>query len=101
MPKAYVLEAQRKVEAQKRQQKRIVLILDMAMLQQGFRSRKELAARAGIDYLQLCRRYRGETAFDLPMLISLADTLRLDAASRAAMLGCKEKCRYDAERAGA
>lgn len=95
MPRVRPLtEAARKAEAEITQRRRVISIITAAMTVSGF-DRLALAKFAGIDYQVLNRRMRGDSDFRLSELVSLANALRLDTVCRAALLGAKEKCRYE------
>lgn len=95
MPRVRPLtEAARKAEAEKIQRERVIRIITAASAVVGF-DRQMLANRAGIEYQVLNRRMRGESDFRMPELCSIANALGLDTMCRAALIGAKEKCRYE------
>lgn len=95
MPRVTPLSpALRKAEAERQQKDRTIKIINTACCLRGF-DRQILAKKADIDYPTLCRRLRGESEFRAQELCNIADALTLDVFSRAALLGAKEKCRYE------
>lgn len=105
MPRVRPLtQALKKEEAERQQRERAIRIISAASAACGL-DRQTLAKNADIDYQVLNRRMRGESDFRLPELCDISNVLKLDAVSRAALCGAKEKCRYEPgyrpERAGA
>ena len=95
MPRVNPLSpALRKAEAEKQQKNRVARIINTACAACGL-DRYALAKKADIDYYTFCRRMRGESDFRMPELCGIANALSLDVYSRAALLGAKEKCRYE------
>ncbi|MBQ8616334.1 MAG: hypothetical protein IJ418_02360 [Clostridia bacterium] len=105
MPRVRPLtEALRKEDAARQQKERVIRIISAASAALGY-DRIQVAKKAGIEYQTYCHRMRGASDFRLPEISGVADALSLDAVSRAALCGAKEKCRYEPgyrpERAGA
>ena len=87
-------EAKRREYAEKNQRERVARIINSAAVARGM-DRRKLAEQSGIEYQTLNGRLRGASDFRLTELISIADALRLDSASRAALAGAAEKCCYE------
>ncbi len=94
MPKVTLTVAAHRVEAERKRQKRVQTIITTAATMHGMNT-KDLADRTGIEYQGLCKRLRGATDFRLAEITVIADVLGLDWQTRAAMVGAKEKCRYE------
>lgn len=95
MPRVRPLtEAARKAEAEKTQRQRVTRIIEAAAAARGL-TRQQLSDMAGIGYQPLNRRMRGESDFSMTELCRISDALLLDCASRAALCGAKEKCRFE------
>lgn len=95
MPRTRPLtEAGRKAEAVQAQRQRVVRIICAATEAYGY-DRQTLADKSGLSIQALNRRLRGELDFRMLELCSISDALGLDAQSRAALCGAKEKCRFE------
>lgn len=94
MPAVKNSPALKKAEEAKLQRERIIKIISAATVSCGL-DRYSLARKADLNYDLLSRRLRGETDFRSQELCAIADALRLDVSCRAAILGAKEKCRYE------
>ena len=95
MPKIRPLtQALRREEEAKQQKERVIRILCAASAAAGY-DRIQVAEKAGIEYQTYCHRMRGASDFRLPEISSVANALNLDAVTRAALCGAKEKCRYE------
>lgn len=87
-------EAERRAERIRAQRDRTILIINAAAMSCNL-ERSELCEAAHIDYQTFNRRMRAESDFRLPELCGIADVLKMDTATRAAMCGAKEKCRFE------
>lgn len=87
-------EAQRREEETKKQRDRTILIINTATAACEI-DRAELCRQAHIDYQVFNRRMRGEADFRMPELCGIANALKMDAQTRAALCGAKEKCRFE------
>ena len=94
MPKVPLMTAQRKVEEEKRRQKRVQTIITTAATMRGMNN-KELAMKTGIEYQGLCKRLRGAAEFRLAEITKICDILLLDDQTRAALLGSRGNCRFE------
>ena len=80
--------------AEKKQRERVIQIIDTALASLGLDSRT-LSRMTEIEYQTLCRRRRGECDFTLPEISRIANALNMDAQTRAALCGSREKCRFE------
>lgn len=87
-------EALRREEETQKQRDRVIRIISTASMACEC-DRAELCRKAHIDYQTFNRRMRAESDFRLPELVGIADALRMDVETRAALCGAKEKCRYE------
>jgi hypothetical protein len=61
----------------------------------GVTTAKALGESLGIGEQPLQRRMRGDVPWDLQTLIIVANALKLDDKTRAALMGSKTKCRWE------
>lgn len=94
MPQTYLTEAQRQEAAEKNLRERIIRIFSAAMVAVD-KDRAQTAKESRISYQAFNARMRGDVDFSAPQLARIADVLRLDILSRAALLGSREKCRFE------
>ena len=96
MPKIKYLysEAERRAAERKQQRDRTIRIINAAAVA-GDIDRADLCKKADIEYQTFNRRMRAESDFRLPELWGIANALNLDAQTRAAICGSKEKCRFE------
>lgn len=95
MPKTRPLsKAQQKEESDRKQRERVIRIINTASAACGY-DRHNVAELSGIEYHTLNYRMRGASDFRLIELCGIANALNLDAVTRAALCGAKEKCRYE------
>ena len=87
--------AQQKEAAEAAQRDRTRAIIKGAMAAEGYANYQQLARASDIGHQILCRRIR-EGGMRMEELIRIADALRLDYESRAALCGAKERCRFEA-----
>ncbi len=87
-------EAERRAEEAKNQRERVIRIINAASMVCEY-DRMELCKQAHIDYQTFNRRMRGESDFRMPELCGIANALKMDVQTRAALCGAKEKCRYE------
>lgn len=87
-------EALRREEETKQQRVRVIRIINAASMACEC-DRTELCQKAHIDYQTFNRRMRGESDFRMPELCGIANVLKMDLQTRAALCGAKEKCRYE------
>lgn len=87
-------EALRREEERKQQRDRVIRIINTASMACEC-DRAELCQKANIDYQTFNRRMRAESDFRLPELWGIANALKMDQQTRAALCGAKEKCRYE------
>jgi hypothetical protein len=95
VPKTALTEEARRKAAVTERRQRVCRIIDVAAMISGF-DRLSLAKEAGIPYQGLNRRMRCQSDFSVIELMAVADVLRLDDETRAALMGAKKKCRYEA-----
>ena len=96
MPKLRPLTTvQQREAAEAAQRERTRVIIKGAMAAEGYGSYQQLARVTGIGHQILCRRLR-EGGLRMEEFARIADALRLDPVSRAAVCGGKEKCRFEA-----
>ena len=94
MPKVMLTEATRKAEAERQRQERVRRIILTAAAARGY-DMKTLAAKSGIQYQTLARWVRGSTVMPLAGVVKIAEVLKLDDQTRAALLGSKNHCRFE------
>ena len=87
-------EAERREEEKKNQRDRVIRIINAASMVCEY-DRMKLCERAHMDYQTFNRRMRGESDFRMPELCGIANALKMDQQTRAALCGAKEKCRYE------
>lgn len=87
-------EALRREQEIKDQRSRVIRIICAATEANDY-DRAELCEHAHIDYQTFNRRMRGESDFRLAELCGIANALKMDTMTRAALCGAKEKCRYE------
>ncbi len=87
--------AQQRAATEAEQRDRTRAIIRGAMAAEGYANLQQLARVTGIGHQILCRRLR-EGGLRLEEFAQIADALRLDPMSRAAICGGKEKCRFEA-----
>ena len=86
--------ALKQLAAEKKQRERVILIIDTALAALDMDCRM-LSQMTDIGYQTLCRRRRGECDFSLAEISRIANALNMDAQTRAAICGSREKCRYE------
>lgn len=94
MPRTYLTDSQRQEAAEKALRERIIRIFSAAMISAN-KDRAQTAKESQISYQAFNARMRGDVDFSAPQLARIADVLRLDILSRAALTGGKEKCRFE------
>lgn len=101
MPKVALTEAQRREnelrrqeEAERRQKERIAKLINMARTEMGI-NQKTLAAAVGMCPSTFANKLTGRRPWEVPELIRVADILQMEPMTRNALLGGKEKCRYE------
>lgn len=87
--------AQQREAAEAALRDRTRAIIKGAMAAEGYESYQQLARVTGLDYQILCRRLR-DGGMKMEEFARIADALRLDPVSRAAVCGGKDKCRFEA-----
>ena len=87
-------EARLRVQARSRQKERTERIISAAMAAQGM-TRRDLSARTGIGYPSLCKKVSGEYSMPVEDAIKIANALKMDEQTRAALLGSPKKCRFE------
>ena len=96
MPRVTLTEAARRVEAERQRQERVRRIVYTAASARGY-DMKKLSAKAGLEYQSLCRWLRGAAVMPLAGVVKIAEVLKLDDQTRAALMGSKTRCRFEAE----
>lgn len=94
MPQIYLTDNQRQEAAEKALRKRIIRIFSAAMIAVD-KDRARTAKESRISYQAFNARMRGDVDFSAPQIARIADVLKLDVLSRAALTGGKEKCRFE------
>lgn len=102
MPKTRGLTAEQKQaaekarleEAERRQKERIAKLIGMARVEMGM-NQKTLAEAAGMCPSTFANKIIGRRPWEVPELIRVADILQMEPMTRNALLGGKEKCRYE------
>ena len=88
-------KAEQRAEDARKQRERVILIINAASAACEC-DRQELCTRTSIDYQTMNRRMRAESDFRNTELCWIADALKMDVQTRAALCGAKEKCRFEA-----
>ncbi|MCD7769876.1 MAG: hypothetical protein LUH36_07185 [Oscillospiraceae bacterium] len=96
MPRVAYGAAQRREQAEQRQRTRTMRMIFAAMAATGI-NRQDLARMAGMSYDVLCDCLRQTREFRLTEIIHVADALNMGDAERAALVGSKAKCRWEAD----
>ena len=94
MPRVYLTDAQRLAGYEKQQRERRCLIIRTVMTAKGY-DRKRLASETNIQYNTLSSRIRGTTTFAEHELTRVANALKMDTVTRAALMGGEEKCPWE------
>ena len=94
MPRVYLTDAQRLAGYEKQQRDRRRRIICAVMASRDY-NRKKLAAETKIEYAGLCRRIRGTGDFMEYELTRVANALKMDTVTRAALMGGEEKCQWE------
>lgn len=87
-------ERRRLEEAERRQKERIATLINMARVEMGM-NQKTLAEAAGMCPSTFANKIIGRRPWEVPELIRVADILQMEPMTRNALLGGKEKCRYE------
>lgn len=87
-------EKARREEAERHQKERIARLINMARAEMGM-NQKALAEAAGMCPSTFANKLTGRRPWEVPELIRVADILRMEPMTRNALLGGKEKCRYE------
>lgn len=102
MPKVALTEAQRREnelrrqeDAEKRQLERTIKIINMARVEAGLSENLAFAAALGLKPNTCSNKMGGKRPWTVSELIRVADVLHMEPLTRSALLGGKEKCRYE------